>query len=711
MIDTSGIDKDSSRQTSRAIDIWGKVVEQEYEQYIKPRRKELYRRLKLEAEGKDGGRNLSNKARDNIRTDLDTWLLDDTEGPRNTFGIALSGGGIRSATVSLGFLEILNAYGILEKADFLSTVSGGGYLGSFVHGKLWHKRNKSNPFRHLFEPDDIKRFRDHRQYLTPGKGKVYGAASSIQLFSAYLVSFIMNLIWIVSLAVTLYFLGHLIAHFVAEIPPNFSIKNALVILVIFLAVILVVHFFFHKFRHTFLSFWNSNWIDKGEAALLLGIILVLLIQFFIDLPQIAVNPYTGLFISFVVFLLTGFFADPNVLTMHRFYRDRVARAFCGKDLEKIRLSALSCENEKDCNQAPYPLINTCLNVRDRSDEEARGTIVSDYFLFSPLNMGSVLTRFAKTPGHIPLSTVIAASGAAVSPEMGARTSRIGAFFMTLFNIRLGYWARNPRKLNNEHKAKSESTAFKQWMDGLYQKIPWWPLYHLRELFVRSGIQSYRVNVSDGGHIENLGVFELLRRGCKLIIALDASADPKFEFGDLENLIRAAREQIGVELDFGDLSPEEHIRPKPSVGYSKSHYVIAKVRTLPGADIGKLYGEEERLLIYAKSSLRAVKEFTRVDSNDEGRRAHDYKRHNPLFPHEPTTNQFFDIDQWEAYRYLGRYIAGDLLGENVRDLIDENGNRKSDIDESISITELFKRWESISNAKPSSTTDEEWLDHR
>jgi len=248
------------------------------------------------------------------------------------------------------------------------------------------------------------------------------------------------------------------------------------------------------------------------------------------------------------------------------------------------------------------------------------------------------------------------------------------------------------------------------MNRLYQKIPWWPLYHLRELFVRSGTQSFRVNVSDGGHIENLGVFELLRRGCKLIIALDASADPKFEFGDLENLIRAAREQLGVELDFGDLSPEEYIRPKPSVGYSKSHYVIAKVRTLSGADIGKHFEGEERLLIYAKSSLRTVRGFTRDESNDERRRAHDYKRHNPLFPHEPTTDQFFDIDQWEAYRYLGRYIAGDLLGENVRELLDRDGNRKSDFEESLSITELFERWESIRNAEPSSTTRKKWVDH-
>ena len=54
----------------------------------------------------------------------------------NRFGIALSGGGIRSATINLGFLKTLNKFNILEQADYLSTVSGGGYTGCYVHATL-----------------------------------------------------------------------------------------------------------------------------------------------------------------------------------------------------------------------------------------------------------------------------------------------------------------------------------------------------------------------------------------------------------------------------------------------------------------------------------------------------------------------------------------------------------------------------------------------
>src|SRR5882724_12395215 len=48
----------------------------------------------------------------------------------DTVGLALSGGGIRAAAFSLGVLQALNRHGILHNIDYLSTVSGGGYIGS-----------------------------------------------------------------------------------------------------------------------------------------------------------------------------------------------------------------------------------------------------------------------------------------------------------------------------------------------------------------------------------------------------------------------------------------------------------------------------------------------------------------------------------------------------------------------------------------------------
>ena len=59
--------------------------------------------------------------------------------PHDAVGFGLSGGGIRSATFSLGVLQALAEARCLGKIDFLSTVSGGGYVGSFL-GRSVHAR-------------------------------------------------------------------------------------------------------------------------------------------------------------------------------------------------------------------------------------------------------------------------------------------------------------------------------------------------------------------------------------------------------------------------------------------------------------------------------------------------------------------------------------------------------------------------------------------
>ena len=87
-----------------------------------------------------------------------------------------------------------------------------------------------------------------------------------------------------------------------------------------------------------------------------------------------------------------------------------------------------------------------------------------------------------------------------------------------------------------------------------------------------------MNLSDGGHIENLGVYELLRRGCRLIIAVDAAADSKYAFNDLKNLVIRARNELGLAIDFQQ-DPETLIRPMPSKGFSRSNYVTARITDL------------------------------------------------------------------------------------------------------------------------------------
>ena len=102
---------------------------------------------------------------------------------------------------------------------------------------------------------------------------------------------------------------------------------------------------------------------------------------------------------------------------------------------------------------------------------------------------------------------MAISGAAANPQYGLRTNRSAAFLFGLLNARVGVWMDNPRR----------TTGKRPW-------TPHWPMYLFFDLFSATTERRRLVNVSDGGHIENLGVYELLKRRCSLIVASDASAD-------------------------------------------------------------------------------------------------------------------------------------------------------------------------------------------
>src|SRR5262249_20258665 len=67
--------------------------------------------------------------KDNAKAAEDPEIFD-------AIGLALSGGGIRSATVCLGAVQVLARHNLLAEIDYLSTVSGGGYFGSFVSSIL-----------------------------------------------------------------------------------------------------------------------------------------------------------------------------------------------------------------------------------------------------------------------------------------------------------------------------------------------------------------------------------------------------------------------------------------------------------------------------------------------------------------------------------------------------------------------------------------------
>ena len=135
---------------------------------------------------------------------------------------------------------------------------------------------------------------------------------------------------------------------------------------------------------------------------------------------------------------------------------------------------------------------------------------------------------------ISLGTALTISGAAASPNMGYHSSPIVGLVMTLFNVRLGAWLGNPGRPAGDKTFDSEG-----------------PRLSARSLMYEAlGLTDSKkpyVYLTDGGHFENLGLYELVQRRCRLIVVSDASCDPDFEFEDLGNAIRKIRIDLGIEI--------------------------------------------------------------------------------------------------------------------------------------------------------------------
>lgn len=343
----------------------------------------------------------------------------------------------------------------------------------------------------------------------------------------------------------------------------------------------------------------------------------------------------------VLALLYGvFLANQNITSPHGFFRDRLSRAFVFSvdgegqthPQDALRLSEL---NQRG-TAAPYHLINTTLNLQG-ADHLDLGGRKADFFIFSRHHVGGPTTGYCATEAmerydrHLNLATAMAISGAGLSPNMGTMTVKSLVFLISLLNLRLDYWLPHPARVRDPSPLRR-----------LRLRASVGPLYLLRESLGMLDARGAYVNVSDGGHLENLAVYELLRRRCKWIVAVDAGEDPKMTFDSLVQLIRYARIDLGIEIQI-DL---QSLRPGPE-GWSAAHWTLGRI------DYG---GGEAGYLIYLKSSM----------TGDEPEAVGEYKSQSPQFPQESSANQFFTESQLEAYRALGEHIAGTMLADEGKE---------------------------------------------
>lgn len=343
-------------------------------------------------------------------------------------------------------------------------------------------------------------------------------------------------------------------------------------------------------------------------------------------------------------LLFSWAFEINIFGLNHFYRNRLVRAYLGATRwapglrkpqpftgfdphDDLRLSDL-----KTGFRGPFPILNCALNLGGSSDLSLQ-TRHSTSFSLTPLRCGADRLRVGYAPtrspredgkieefaGGVRLGQAVAISGAAVSPNMGYSTSPLVAFLLTMFNVRLGWWFPNPGR---------GSWTSRRLPNSLY--------YLVNELFGIADEKRPYVNVSDGGHFENLGIYELVRRRCRVIIASDAECDENLQFGSLGNLVRICETDFGAKIDI-DVSS---IRQQKD-GRSSTHCTVGRITYSTGS-IG--------LLIYLKASI----------TGDEDVGVAQYRSIHPSFPHETTADQFFSEDQFESYRRLGQHVVRHAL---------------------------------------------------
>jgi len=344
--------------------------------------------------------------------------------------------------------------------------------------------------------------------------------------------------------------------------------------------------------------------------------------------------------------LISVFVNVNRFSLHALYRNRIARTFIGSARGRVRSPDPFTHFDNDDNVSIalvkpktkpdrlFHVVNVALNVvatKNRAWQERK----AESFTFTRLHCGNPLVGFrlsryyakSKVSNGVSLATATAISGAAVSPNQGYNSSPLVGLLLMLFNVRLGWWFGNPSKQTYGREGPTLGIASA-----------------IRELAGATTDEGRWIYLSDGGHFENLGLYEMIRRRCRCIVVSDAGCDPDFTFEDLGNAARKVFIDLGVSINFRklELQPRQN-PPRPGVRFAIGEISYPR-STKPG------------WLLYIKPTYQAAES---VDVRS-------YASMHARFPHESTADQWFGESQLESYRALGAYIVENIctLGKGV-----------------------------------------------
>ncbi|MDO9415804.1 patatin-like phospholipase family protein [Pararhizobium sp.] len=419
------------------------------------------------------------------------------------------------------------------------------------------------------------------------------------------------------------------------------------------------------------AWWKSGSVwqrDSLQALAAIGFLLALtlILCWILDASMAAEQlgtyriAFNYLAIAMMLAMTGGLFTE-NANSLHRLYRDRLNSAFDLGDKHKkgYKLTDLVTVGSGAAERPlrPQLIVNAAVNIQN-SETNKRGRDAG-FFTFTSRYVGSDVTGYVpaeayqKAEPDLDLATTVAISGAAVSSAMGRAGPALVAPTLALLNLRLAYWLRNPaRVLVSGHGKRLNADDW---------KLP----YLFFEMFKLLNEKHAKVYVSDGGHIDNLGLYQLLKRRCDVIVVSDAEADPAMTFASFVDVERFARIDLGIRMEVpvatireAVLKRQAELKKADVFSYSApahAHAVFGKI-SYPAMYDGEtqIATEKEGILVYIKATV----------TGDESTYVLDYEKRYPSFPHESTGDQFFSEEQFEAYRALGFHATSHGLKDSA-----------------------------------------------
>ncbi|MBU0674197.1 MAG: patatin-like phospholipase family protein [Proteobacteria bacterium] len=296
---------------------------------------------------------------------------------------------------------------------------------------------------------------------------------------------------------------------------------------------------------------------------------------------------------------------------------------------------------------PYFIINATVDYANRSLRSSKKKLTEAVYEFTPWSCGSGLSGYvpAEECPDISLGRAVSISGAAIDGQSesidaaGRSEGEIVAVseLLNVLNLDLGY--------NIPNHSPSANPEL-----GLLRKMVCiFPLYRLFDDQTLSDL-----HLSDGGHIDNLGIYSLVRRGVKKVVAVDAEEDGQSVYSSLMRLKRNLQDEMGLDLDW-----ESPNTPALDVYYLPPSGGIVR-GTISGL-IGEGGREQKIDLVYVKLSIKRD-DLKTGDDPCRDRYPYSvvsYAREHDRFPLESTTDIFYDDRQYRAYRDLGYTIASHI----------------------------------------------------